>query len=90
MKARDITMGTVLDAVGWAREAYRAARDTPPGSSERRKKIEELSLAVMVARQKAQEYEGRLAPELRIALLVAEQGLRRMRGEATGASGRHG
>jgi hypothetical protein len=80
--ARDIKIGTAMDAVAWARRVILAAATTPPGSPERRRKLDEIALGVARARQAADAYRGRMAAEIRIAVSVVELGLDRLRSRA--------
>lgn len=85
MGARDLKIGTILDAAGWSIDAL-AATATPAGSPERRAKIVELSGAVQRGKVVAEAYDGKLAPEIRLALRVAEWGLGRLGAGAASAS----
>lgn len=79
MAARDIKIGTALDAASWAKGAIFAAATTPPGSPERRRKLDEIALGVARAKQAADSYRGKMAAELRIALSIAELGISKLR-----------
>lgn len=72
MGTRDLKIGTILDGVRWMRSCAHAVLATPAGSTERRARLAELTMATTRARVIAQEYRGKMAPELRMAIRVAE------------------
>lgn len=79
MNARSIQMGTIIDAIAWAKSTLLVVVATPRGSPQRRAKLDELARATVKARELADAYQGNLAMELKLALRVAEMGLARFR-----------
>jgi hypothetical protein len=79
MSAKDVKIGTAVDAVTWIKNAIVAAATTPPGSPARRRKLDEIALGIARARQMADGYRGKMAAELRIAVSVAELGVSKLR-----------
>lgn len=78
MSARNLRVGTILDTLAWVGDGLAALR-TPRGSPQRRAKLEEIGAATTKARIAAESYRGRFAPEVRVALQVAELGVQRAR-----------
>jgi hypothetical protein len=89
MGTRDIKIGTILDGMRWMRSCAFSLLSTPSGSTERRARLAELTMATAKARAMAQTYRGKMAPELRLAIGVAEAALRHF-GERSGGSGSAG
>ncbi len=86
VSARNVKMGTVVDAVRWAKHTMLVVIGTPSGSPERRAKLDELVRATARARALADDYKGSLAIELRLALHAAEVGLRRLQGASVAST----
>lgn len=80
MGARDVKFGSIMDAAAWAKAGLFAVLGTPRGSPERKARLDEITLGVTQARVMADGYQGRLAPELRLATQIAEVGLRHLSG----------
>lgn len=76
--------GTLRDtgtAVAWIRDAYVAFTRTPAGSAERSAKLDDLTRKVQEIRAQADAAGGNLTPGIKVALTLAEQGIRSARGE---------
>jgi hypothetical protein len=89
MGTRDIKIGTILDGMRWMRSCAFSLLSTPSGSPERRARLFELTMATAKARAMAETYRGKMAPELRLAIGVAEAALRHF-GERAGEPGSRG
>ncbi len=76
MGHREITIGSILDAARWAKDAYRVAKDNPPGSPARLAKLDQLAFATACARQKADLGQNKVVGTV---LRVAELGLQYVR-----------
>jgi hypothetical protein len=83
MTAGDVRIGTILRTMSWAKDAIAAVAATPPGSPERRRKLDEISVAVARIRQLADAHRGKMAAEIRLAVSVIELGLGRLRPATT-------
>ena len=72
MGHREITVGSILDAARWVKDAYRVARDNPSGSPARLAKLDQLAFATGCARQKADLGQNKIVGTV---LRVAELGI---------------
>lgn len=88
MGVRDLSLGSVGDALAWLRSAMVAVTTTPSGSVERQARLDELASAVTRARVVLEAKPGKFGSELRLALHATEVLLARLRGPvASGAPG---
>ncbi len=79
MGTKDIKLGTLMGGLAWLRDAALVTLGTPPGSPERRQKLDELSATLGRAKQAAAGYRGKMADELRLGVQAAELGVNRLR-----------
>lgn len=87
MSARDVTVGSILDAARWVKDAVVAATTSPPGSPERLAKLDQLAVATSRARIVA-DARGGASRGLQIALRAAELGIDYLK-KPSGPRGRH-
>lgn len=83
MGTKDIKLGTLMGGLAWLRDAALVTLGTPPGSPERRQKLDELSATLGRAKQAAAGYRGKMADELRLGVQAAELGVNRLRRRST-------
>ena len=86
MGTRDLKIGTILDGMKWMRSCAYAVIATPSGSPERRARLAELTMATTRARIMAEDYRGKMAPELRMAIRMAEATLHLLGEKKAGGS----
>lgn len=72
MGHRQITVGAIIDAARWVKDAYRVAKHNPPGSPARKAKLDQLALAASHARQSADASQNKV---MGTVLRVAELGI---------------
>lgn len=75
MSARDVTIGSIVDAARWVKDAVTVARQTPPGSAERMAKLDQLAMVTSRARMVADAKGGAASTGLQIVLRAAELGI---------------
>lgn len=92
MGVQDLKIGSVVGALRWLGSASAALLSTPPGSAERRARLDELARVVAQVRSLADARPGKFGAEVKLALHVADVLLERIRRSegAPGCSGGQG